>query len=377
VPRHPHVTFIEGDVCDERLVDRLLSKARYVIHAAAKNIIISTRNTYDDYETNIGGTLKMLLAARRHGIRRFVYTSSSSVYGNSSELPIAEDSSLYTLSPYSVSKLAGENYCTAFYESYGLPCVMLRYSNVYGVNQDPRNPYCGVVSRFFESALAGRPLELHGDGEQTRDFTYVDDTASATVAALLSARAEGQVLNVGTGTETSVNTLARKVLEVTGTTVPIVYKDFSETADGSSANRTRPTGLGDIDLGVRVFLLSHKDFDRNSWHRFGVSLGSSLPTGRNDAQRNGLRLDEHAQLGTGAFIPYAGLIYSFSRDPWNFFATVHAKTPLENGYAYRYGSAVHDCGRKRAADTPRRDRLGRPGSRGRRERLPGRCPLIP
>src|SRR5713101_2690476 len=225
VPRHPHVTFIEGDVCDERLVDRLLSKARYVIHAAAKNIIISTRNTYDDYETNIGGTLKMLLAARRHGIRRFVYTSSSSVYGNSSELPIAEDSSLYTLSPYSVSKLAGENYCTAFYESYGLPCVMLRYSNVYGVNQDPRNPYCGVVSRFFESALARRPLELHGDGEQTRDFTYVDDTASATVAALLSARAEGQVLNVGTGTETSVNTLARKVLEVTGTTVPIVYKD--------------------------------------------------------------------------------------------------------------------------------------------------------
>ncbi len=122
--------------------------------------------------------------------------------------------------------------------------------------------------------------------------------------------------------------------------VPIVYKNFSETADGSSANRTRPTGLGDIDLGVRVFLLSHKDFDRNSWHRFGVSLGSSLPTGRNDAQRNGLRLDEHAQLGTGAFIPYAGLIYSFSRDPWNFFATVHAKTPLENGYGYRYGSAL-------------------------------------
>jgi hypothetical protein len=122
--------------------------------------------------------------------------------------------------------------------------------------------------------------------------------------------------------------------------VPIVYKDFSETADGSSANRTRPTGLGDVDLGVRVFLLSHKDFDRNSWHRFGVSLGSSLPTGRNDAQRNGLRLDEHAQLGTGAFIPYAGLIYSFSRDPWNFFATVHAKTPLENAYGYRYGSAL-------------------------------------
>jgi hypothetical protein len=122
--------------------------------------------------------------------------------------------------------------------------------------------------------------------------------------------------------------------------VPVVYKNFSETAEGSSANRTRPTGLGDVDLGVRFFLLSHKDFDRNSWHRFGVSLGSSLPTGRNDAQSNGLRLDDHAQLGTGAFTPYAGLIYSFSQDPWNFFGTVHAKTPLSNGYAYRYGSAL-------------------------------------
>jgi hypothetical protein len=122
--------------------------------------------------------------------------------------------------------------------------------------------------------------------------------------------------------------------------VPIVYKNFSETTAGYSPNRTRPTGLGDVDLGVRVFLLSHKDFDRNSWHRFGVSLGSTLPTGRNDAQANGFRIDDHAQLGTGAFTPYAGLIYSFSQDPWNFFCTVHAKRPLENGYGYRYGSAL-------------------------------------
>lgn len=122
--------------------------------------------------------------------------------------------------------------------------------------------------------------------------------------------------------------------------VPIVYKDFSETTPGYSPNRTRPTGLGDVDLGVRVFLLSDKDLDRGSWHRFGVSLGSSLPTGRNDAQKDGFRLDDHAQLGTGAFTPYAGLIYSFSQDPWNFFGTVHAKAPLRNGYNYRYGSAL-------------------------------------
>jgi hypothetical protein len=90
---------------------------------------------------------------------------------------------------------------------------------------------------------------------------------------------------------------------------------------------------------VRLFLLSQKNFDRNSWHRFGVSLGSILPTGRNDTQVNGFRIDDHAQLGTGAFTPYAGLIYSFSQDPWNFFCTVHAKTPLQNSYGYRYGSA--------------------------------------
>jgi hypothetical protein len=122
--------------------------------------------------------------------------------------------------------------------------------------------------------------------------------------------------------------------------VPVVYKNFSETSEGYSPTRTRPTGLGDVDLGVRVFLLSHKDFARNSWHRFGVSLGSTLPTGRNDAQTNGLRIDDHAQLGTGAFTPYAGLIYSFSQDRWNFFGTVHAKRPFDNGYAYRYGSAL-------------------------------------
>lgn len=122
--------------------------------------------------------------------------------------------------------------------------------------------------------------------------------------------------------------------------VPIVYKNFSESTPGYAPNRSRPTGLGDVDLGARMFVLSHKDFDRNSWHRLGVSLGSTLPTGRNDLQANGFRLDDHAQLGIGAFAPYAGLLYSFSQDPWNFFATVNVKRPLPNSYAYRYGPAV-------------------------------------
>ncbi len=122
--------------------------------------------------------------------------------------------------------------------------------------------------------------------------------------------------------------------------VPVIYKDFSETSPGDAPNRTKPTGLGDVDLGARIFVLNRKDFDRETWHRLGVSLGSTLPTGKNDAQANGFRLDDHAQLGIGAFSPYAGVLYSFSRDPWNFFATISAKRPLPNAYAYRYGPAL-------------------------------------
>ena len=132
---------------------------------------------------------------------------------------------------------------------------------------------------------------------------------------------------------------------------PIVYKDFGEwfvpapgtpidsTAD-FNPTRTQPTGLGDVDLGIRLFALDRKDFDRFSWHRLGVSIGSSLPTGSNDAQANGERIDEHAQLGTGAFGPYGGILYAFSQDPWNFFGSVSGKFPLTNGHGYKYGAAL-------------------------------------
>ena len=115
---------------------------------------------------------------------------------------------LVLLSPYAVSKLGGENYCLAFYESYGLPVSVVRYSNVFGPGQRPDNPYCGVVSKFFASAMAGEPLTIHGDGEQTRDFTYVDDAVDATLLTSMHPRAEGEVFNVGTGIETSINSLA-------------------------------------------------------------------------------------------------------------------------------------------------------------------------
>ena len=216
---------VEGSVTDFDLVRNVLKGARLVFHLAARNIIVSTRNPREDYEVNIGGTLNVLLAARETNIPRVVYSSSTSVYGNPRYLPINEDDATNMLSPYAVSKFAGENYCKAFYESYGMSSAVVRYSNVYGVAQRPDNPYCGVVSKFFESAMNGEPPRIHGDGEQTRDFTYIDDVVEATLLAGISPKADGQVYNVGTGREVTVNQLARAIIEITGANVETAYVD--------------------------------------------------------------------------------------------------------------------------------------------------------
>lgn len=219
------VRFVEGSVTDADLVAELVTGAALVFHMAARNIIASTKNPRDDFLTNIGGTLNVLLAARDAGSTRVVYTGSTSVYGNPRSIPLNEDDTIVPLSPYAVSKLSGEHYCLAFYESYGLPVSVVRYSNVYGEGQRPDNPYCGVVAKFFAAASEGLPLQVHGDGEQTRDFTYIDDAVDATLMAALSPRAEGEVFNVGTGIETSINQLARRVGEAVGRPVTIDHID--------------------------------------------------------------------------------------------------------------------------------------------------------
>ena len=217
--------FVKGSVTEPALVEKLVTANDLVFHLAARNIVVSTKNPREDFETNIGGTLNVLLAARAAGGKRVVYTSSTSVYGNPRHLPINEDDHLSLLTPYAVSKLAGENYCMAFYESYGLPSTAVRYSNIYGPGQDPANPYCGVVAKFIESLFAGEPPVIHGDGNQTRDFTFIDDAVEATLLALTSERALGEVFNVGTGVETSVNQLAETLGRVTGVELPPEHSD--------------------------------------------------------------------------------------------------------------------------------------------------------
>jgi UDP-glucose 4-epimerase len=216
---------IVGSVTDRDLVDRLVAQNRLVFHLAARNIIASTANPRDDFETNIGGTLNVLMSAREHSVDRVVYTSSASVYGNPRSIPINEDDGLASLSPYAVSKLGGENYCAAFYESYGVPTACVRYSNVYGPGQRYENPYSGVVAKFMRDARAGVPLSIHGDGEQTRDYTYVDDAIEATLAAAVRPRAEGEVFNVGTGIETSVNELGLAIGRALGVEVELNHID--------------------------------------------------------------------------------------------------------------------------------------------------------
>ncbi|MGZ6295364.1 MAG: NAD-dependent epimerase/dehydratase family protein [Candidatus Limnocylindrales bacterium] len=207
----PEATFVEGSVTDDALVRELVADAAVVFHLAARNIIASTKNPLDDYATNIGGTLNVLMAARDTRPERVVYSSSTSIYGNPRSIPINEDDGIVLLSPYAVSKLAGEHYCLAFYESYGVSVACVRYSNVYGPGQRPDNPYCGVVAKFLSAATEGRTLTVHGDGGQTRDFTYIDDAVDATLLAAVQPRADGDVFNVGTGIETSVNALAEAI----------------------------------------------------------------------------------------------------------------------------------------------------------------------
>jgi UDP-glucose 4-epimerase len=218
--------FVHGSVTDAPLVDELVKEQQLVFHLAVRNIILSTRQTREDYEVNIGGTLNVLMAARSApDLQRVLYTSSVSIYGNPRALPITEDDGINILSPYAASKLAGESYCNAFFEMFQLPVTVIRYSNVYGPHQSPKNPYCGVVSKFFHSCMSGRPIHIHGSGMQTRDLTYVDDAVEATLIGALAPRAEGETFNVGSGFEVSVRDLARRVIEVVGGDTAVEYVD--------------------------------------------------------------------------------------------------------------------------------------------------------
>jgi nucleoside-diphosphate-sugar epimerase len=211
------VDFVRGSLNDEDKLRRTLEGVELVFHEAAiPSVPRSVENPRETHRACVEATFSLLLAARDAGVRRVVYAASSSAYGDQPASPKVETMSPDPLSPYAAAKLFGEYYCKVFTRAYGLETVALRYFNIFGPRQDPSSQYSGVISRFI-AALAGdgQPV-IYGDGEQTRDFTYVANAVEANLLAAESAKAIGQVINVANGRQTSLNELLSALKKVTG-----------------------------------------------------------------------------------------------------------------------------------------------------------------
>jgi nucleoside-diphosphate-sugar epimerase len=220
------IDFIEGSVLDPAMCARAVRGADYVFHEAAlASVPRSVSDPAATHAANATGTLNVLIAARDAGIKRVIYAASSSAYGDTLELPKHESMASLPLSPYAVAKLAGENYMRAFHASYGLETISLRYFNIFGPRQDPESQYAAVIPKFVTCALERSAPTIFGDGEQTRDFTFIDNVVRANMLACdAPASACGGVYNVGCGQRVSLNDLWRCIKERTGTTVDPVYQ---------------------------------------------------------------------------------------------------------------------------------------------------------
>jgi nucleoside-diphosphate-sugar epimerase len=212
--------FVEGSITDLETTRRCCEGVDVVFHEAA---LASVPRSVDDpvasNDVNVTGTLNLLVASRDAGVRRVVYASSSSIYGDTPDLPKREDMAPSPQSPYAAGKLAAENYCTVFSALYGLECVSLRYFNVFGPRQDPNSQYAAVVPLFISAIFEGRAPVIFGDGEQSRDFTYVANVVDANILASDCPEAAGAVFNIACGSTTTVNSLLEKLQSVAGTDV--------------------------------------------------------------------------------------------------------------------------------------------------------------
>ena len=218
----PGAKLVKADIRDYSAIAELIIQADYVFHEAAQvSVVESVRDPLFTEEVNVIGTLN-ILKALLEGHGKLVFASSAAVYGDNPNLPLKETERPKPLSPYGVTKATAEEYLRVYHELYGLPVVSLRYFNVFGPRQSA-NQYAGVISIFINRALAGEPLVIFGDGRQTRDFIYVKDVVKANLIVAETERANGKIFNVATGRQTSILELAMKVIEVTGTTSPIIF----------------------------------------------------------------------------------------------------------------------------------------------------------
>jgi len=220
------VEFLEGDLAEPAFAEQACAGMDYVLHQAA---IPSVPRSVDDPITsnrsNITATLNVLVGARKAGVKRLVYAGSSSAYGNSIRGAKREDMASSPLSPYALQKLVGEQYCQMFTRLFGLETVVIRYFNVFGPRQDPGSAYSGVISLFATQLPAGKRPTIYGDGGQTRDFTYIANVVDGVLRACEAPKAAGEVINVATGHQISLNELLRTLNKIVGTDIQAVYKE--------------------------------------------------------------------------------------------------------------------------------------------------------
>lgn len=216
------VTFFQGSITDPEILQRACTGADGIFHQAAiTSVPRSVKDPLASNEVNISGTLNVLVAARSCGVRKIVYASSSSVYGDTPTLPKHENMVPDPKSPYAVTKLAGEQYLKVFHDLFGLNTVSLRYFNVFGPRQDPNSDYSAVIPKFITRILRKESPVIYGDGSQTRDFTYVKDVAQVNIRAMDSS-AQG-IFNVAYGSRINLTELARTIMEIIGEEVPLEY----------------------------------------------------------------------------------------------------------------------------------------------------------
>jgi nucleoside-diphosphate-sugar epimerase len=220
------IELVEGDIRDPATTARACAGVEFVYHEAAiPSVPRSLADPISSNDVNIAGTLNVLHEAKKAGVRRVIYAASSSAYGDTPTLPKIETMRPAPLSPYAVGKLTGEHYCAVFAGAYGLETVSLRYFNVFGARQDPKSEYAAVIPRFVTAGLLGQGVTVFGDGTQSRDFCYIDNTVEANLAAASApaAQASGRVFNVACGVATTLNDVVRLISENLKHPIPVTY----------------------------------------------------------------------------------------------------------------------------------------------------------
>jgi nucleoside-diphosphate-sugar epimerase len=264
------VEFIEGDLADLLVAKRAVEGCAFVLHQAAiPSVPRSVQDPITSNRANIDATLNVLVAARDAGVKRVVYAGSSSAYGNTETLPKHEQMPTGPLSPYALQKLVGEQYMQLFTNLYGLETVTIRYFNVFGPRQDPSSPYSGVISLFISALAEGRQPTIYGNGEQTRDFTYVANVVDGVLRACEAPKASGQVINIATGGRISLNELFQTVRALTGSSVePIYGPERAGDVRDSQADITKAREL----LGYTPTVMLEEGLKRTlEWYRASLT----------------------------------------------------------------------------------------------------------